>query len=86
MAKFLLWLTVQEAKAACGTEQLAGGMEAGIEEVIHAMRVLCQEHSQEEDWGFLLIDERNTCNGDNYTAMLWSFRHDCPSCAQFNFN
>ena len=40
MAKCLLQLTGQEAKAACGTEQLAGGVEAGIEGSIHAMRVL----------------------------------------------
>ena len=40
MAKFLLRVMGQEAKAACGTEQLAGGVEAGIEGGIHAMRLL----------------------------------------------
>ena len=49
MEKCLLRVTGQEAKATCGTEQLAGGVEAGIEGGIHAMRVLWQEHSQEED-------------------------------------
>ena len=40
MAKCLLRVAGPEAKAACGTTQLAGGVEAGIEGTIHAMRVL----------------------------------------------
>ena len=39
----------QEVKAVCGTEQLAGGVEAGIEGVIHAARLQWAQHSQEED-------------------------------------
>ena len=31
MAKCVLWVTSQEAKDACGTEQMVGGVEAGIE-------------------------------------------------------
>ena len=62
MAKCLLWVTGPEAKAACGNSQLAGEDEAGIEGSIHAMRILWEEHSLEEDWGFLLIDARNTFN------------------------
>ena len=42
MSKCLLRVTGQEAKAVCGTEQLAGGMEEGIEVGIHAMRILWQ--------------------------------------------
>ena len=30
MEKCLLWVTEKEDEAACGTEQLVGGMEAGI--------------------------------------------------------
>ena len=45
MAKSLLQVTGKEAKAACRTDQLVGGAEAGIEGGIHVMRVLCQEHS-----------------------------------------
>ena len=65
MAKFLLRVTGPEAKADCGTVQLAGGVEAGIEVAIHAMRVLWEEHAQEEDWGFLLIDAQNAFNEEN---------------------
>ena len=39
LAKCLLRVSGQEAKAACGTEQLVGGVEAGIEEAIHAARL-----------------------------------------------
>ena len=86
MAKCLLRVAGLEAKAACGTNQLVGGLEAGIEGAIHAMRVLWEEHSQEEDWEFLLIDARNAFNEDNQTVMLWAVRHKWPGVAQFTFN
>ena len=59
-----------EAKVAFGTTQLAGGLEAGIEGAIHAMRVLWDKHKKEEDWGFLLIDARNALNEENRTDMI----------------
>ena len=86
MAKCLLKVAGPEAKATCGTTQLAGGMEAGIEGAIHAMRILWEEHKKEEDWGLLLIDVRSAFNEENRTAMLWVVRHKWPSGAQFTFN
>ena len=86
MAKFLLQVAGPEAKASCGTTQLTGKVEAGIEDAIHSMRVLWEEHAQEEDWGFLLIDARNAFNEENRTAMLWSVWHEWPSGMQFTFN
>ena len=56
LAKCLLQVMGQEAKAACGTEQLAGGVESGIESSIHAVRLQWKQHPQEEEWGFLLND------------------------------
>ena len=50
------------------------------------MRVLWEEHLQEEDWGFLLIDARNASNEENRTAMIWAVWHEWPSVAQFTFN
>ena len=73
MAKCLLQVMGQEDKAACGTEQLSGGIKAGIEGVINAMRLLWQQNSHEEYWGFLFIDARNAFNEENRTAMLWDF-------------
>ena len=72
MAKCLLKVARMEAKTACGTTQLVGGLEAGIEGDIHAMGLLWEDHRKEEDWGFLLIDTRNTFNEENRTAMLWA--------------
>ena len=40
ITKCLLWVKGQEAKAACGTEQLAVGVEAGMEGGIHDMHAL----------------------------------------------
>ena len=79
MDKCLLQVMVQDAMAACGTAQLSEGVVAGIEGDIHAMRVLWEEHSQEEEWGFLLIDTQNTLNEENWTAMLWDVWNECPS-------
>ena len=50
------------------------------------IQILRHQHSQEEDWGFLLIDLRNTFNEDNRTAILWVVQNKWPSGAQFNFN
>ena len=85
MSKCLLQVTGLEAKAACRTIQLAGGVEAGIEGAIHAMRVLWEEHAQEEDWGFLLIDTHNAFNEEIRTAILWVVRHKWPSGKNFTF-
>ena len=49
LAKCFLWVTGQEAKAACWTEQLAGGGGAGFEVAIHSMRLLREHHLQKEE-------------------------------------
>ena len=72
MAKCLLQVTGQEAKAALGTEQLSGGVKAWIQGGIHDMRLLWSHHSQEEDFGFLPIDARKDLNEENRTPMLWA--------------
>ena len=86
LAKCVLTVTAAEAKEACGTEQLCGGLDAVIEVGIHAMQILWQNHFQREEWGFLLIAARNAFNEDNHTAMLWAVHHECPSGARFEFN
>ena len=50
------------------------------------MRLPWAQHSQEEDWGFLLIDARDAFNVENRTAMLWSAWHEWTSGLQFTFN
>ena len=75
-----------KAKYACGSEQLCTGLEAGIEGAIHAMQGLWNDHSNDEGWGFLLIDACNAFNELNWMAMLWTVQHLWPSGAWFSFN
>ena len=42
MAKCVLKVAGQEAKEVCGTDQFSRGMEVGIKEGIHAMRLMWQ--------------------------------------------
>ena len=49
MAKCLMRVAGPEAKAIYGTTNIAGGVEAGIEGAIHNLRVLWEEHKQEEE-------------------------------------
>ena len=53
-------------------DQLYRLLEAGIYRVIHALQLLWQQHAQEEDWGFLLVDAHNAFNEENRTTMLWT--------------
>ena len=75
-----------EANEACGKDQICGGLDAGIEGGIHAVRLLWKQHSQEEEWGFLFIDTHNAFNEENHTAMLWAVCHKWPSGERFSLN
>ena len=46
LAKCVLAVTGEEAKGACRTEQPCGGLEAGIEGGVHAVRILWKNHTQ----------------------------------------
>ena len=50
------------------------------------MRLLWEEHKQEEDWVFLIIDACNAFNGDNRKAMLRAVWYELLSGAQFTLN
>jgi hypothetical protein len=55
-SKCVLLVAGGKVKEACGVDQLCAGLEAGIKGGIHAMRLLRQTHTEEEEWGFLLVD------------------------------
>ena len=76
LEKCVLVVTGAEAKEACSTEQLCGGLEAGIEGGIHMLRLMWQKYTQEKDLGFLLIGVCSAFNEENRTAMLWEVRFD----------
>jgi hypothetical protein len=44
------------------------------------------QHSEEENWGFLLVDARNAFDEVNRTAVLWVVQHEWPSGCRFVFN
>ena len=66
MDKFILAEPGAKVKEACVIYQIFAGVVVGIEEVIHVIRFLCQQYSQEGVWGFLLIDMQKSFNGDHW--------------------
>jgi hypothetical protein len=84
--KCVLLVCGDEAKEACGVDQLCAGLEGGIEGGIHAAKLLWHEHSHEEEWGCLLVDARNAFNEGNRMLTLWTVRHEWASGARCVFN
>ncbi len=85
-SKCVLLVCGDEAKEACGVDQLCAGLEAGIEAGVHAANLIWQQHAHEEEWGFLLVDACNAFNEGNRMLMLWRVRHRWPSGARHVFN
>ena len=83
--KKLLFSSIQ-AEIECGTDMLCGGLRAGIEGGVHAMRTMWITMKEEGEMGFLLIDARNAFNEANQTKMLQMIRHLWPMGAQFTYN
>ena len=70
MSKFVLMVTVQEDKAACGTEHLAGVVETGIEGGGPCYAPPMVTKPPEGLLGVFLVDARNSFNDENLMAML----------------
>ena len=83
--KCILDVSGSDTKEACRTDQIFSGLEAFINVGIRGMRLMWEQCSQEEYWGFILIDMHNAFNKDNRTTMLWEVRNKRPSGAQFTF-
>ena len=71
LGRALALVTGWEAQSAHGVDQLACGMQSGIEGAIHAMSALYDNHSN-DGWGFLLKDAANAFNSVNRAAALWN--------------
>ena len=67
-------------------DQLCSGLESGTEGATHAAKILWQQHSQEEEWGFLLVDAKNAFNKSRRAPMYWTFQHEWPADAKCTFN
>ena len=76
--KVMLIVVGKEVTRACETDQLCSEIEVGIERGIHHMQSLWDRHEKNENdfWGFLLIDARNTFNEGNRKMMIWVARHE----------
>ena len=53
-------------------DQLCAGLNAGFDGAIHEVQALWGENSTTEDWGFFLVDAKNTFNNINRVGMLWT--------------
>ena len=61
-------------------------MKGWVEEWMHTIWLLQQQHLQEEYWCFLLIDGQNVFNEYNCVAMLWAVQFKWYSDMKFSFN
>ena len=69
----------------CGIDQLCSGLRSGLEESIHAVHELFDEHYN-LGWGLLLVDATNAFNSVNRVAALWNARVLWPRCSRYLFN
>ena len=68
-----------------GVEQLAGGIEGGIEGSIHALRTLYEE-KKNEGFGLLMLDAANAFNSINRKAALINAKTEWPRASTFLYN
>ena len=86
VCRIMLLVAGKGATRACGTDQLCSGLEAGIEGREHHPRSMWDAHVDDDQlWGILMIDARNTFNEGNRKLMVWAARHLWPSGARFLF-
>ena len=68
-----------------GTQQLAGGLECGIEASIHGLRELFQQKSS-EGFGLIFLDASNAFNSVNRNAALRNARKYWSRASTFLYN
>ena len=60
---------------ACQNEQMCSVLKAEIDDVINWVQALWDKNASTEEWGFLLVDAKNTFNEINQVRMLWTAIH-----------
>ena len=61
-SKIMLKITGPEATMACQHDQLCAGIKEGINGAFHGVQDIWDEKLTTEDWGFLIVDAKNTFN------------------------
>ena len=60
---------------ACHNDHICARLNAGIDDKTHGVQYLWDENSTTEEWGFFIVDAKNTFNEINRVGMLWTVRH-----------
>lgn len=77
-ARFVLKVTGPEATYSCKYGQLCVGLKAVIDGAVHGVQSILYSNATEENWGFLLVNAKNSFNKINQIGMLWTIYHLCP--------
>ena len=85
MCKLAVNLTRSDVENLVGVDQLAAGVESGIEGAIHAMSEMFED-TKDSGFGLLLMDAQNAFNSLNRKAALLNIRKLWPRCSTFIFN
>ena len=89
LCKVVALATWADLEDVCGVVRLCPrpGLQAGMEEAIHAVCELFDLHS-DDSWGFclLMVDARNSFNSVDYVAALWNAGVLRLCCSHFLFN
>ena len=85
LGKTVALVTLADLEEVYGIDQLCFGLYSGLEESIHAVRELFDEHCN-LGWGLLLVDATNAFNSVNRVAALWNARVLWRQCSRYLFN
>ena len=84
LGKIMAYLTNDDVKNACGSDQLCSGVEGGMEGAIHGVKQLFDANC-EDGWGLLLVDAANAFNSLSRVVALWNPRVIWTRCSRFLF-
>ena len=85
-SKVVLKVIGSEATMMCKNDHLCDRLKEEINGAVHEVQAIWVENLTTEDWGFLLVDAKNTFNEINKIGMLCKVHHLWPSGSRFILN